>query len=184
MRYLEFLSYVSVGIALQCGIACAQSTVQTQSVKPARPVAISVQVGADIHSPVTVDAPLNRTIPPGVPVFKGFPPPGQLSGPLSGIGNDLSDHGVHVGILVDDFFLHDIQTGRTPNVSMNSGDIKYSVTLDLDRILGIPNTTLNIDETQYILSHHAFGYVFDLIHQKNSPNLYFYETVVPILLLI
>jgi porin len=62
--------------------------------------------------------------------------------------------------MADDFFLHEIQTGRVPNMSMNSGDIKYSITLDLDRILDIPNTTLNIDETQYILSHHAFGFVF------------------------
>jgi porin len=126
-----------------------------------QPTAPSVPIGvsSDIHSPLSVDVPLNKTIPPTVAVLKGFPPPGQLSGPLSGVGNDLSDHGIHVGILLDDFFLHEISTGRVSNASMNSGDIKYSVTLDLDRILGIPNTTLNIDETQYILSHHAFGFV-------------------------
>lgn len=96
---------------------------------------------------------------PNGDVVRGAPPPPRAIGPLSYFGNYLIDHGIHVDIFADDFYLREIRTGLVPNKSMNAGDIKYHLGLDLDQILGIPNTHLNFDETQYTAKYHAFNFV-------------------------
>ena len=87
------------------------------------------------------------------------PPPLRPVGPLSNVGKELDDHGIQIGIFADEFALRQIRTGLVPNQNMNSADIKTHVGLDLEKILGIPNTRLNFDETIYALSNHAFNYV-------------------------
>ncbi|MDI4655321.1 carbohydrate porin [Xanthobacter autotrophicus] len=96
----------------------------------------------------------------GATILQAPPPPSsEPTGPLSGIGKYLKSNGIELGILFNDFFLYQYQTGRIPNSTMNSSDIKYHVGLDLEKIMGIPNTKLKFDLTQYLTSQNAFDFV-------------------------
>jgi len=97
--------------------------------------------------------------PPGAGP-SGLPPLPKSIGPLTPIGDALKAHGIETGVRIDNFSLHTINTGLVPNKTMNAGDVKYHVGLDLEQILGIPKTRINFDETEYMLSSNGFNFVF------------------------
>jgi porin len=179
MKYLTIASCVAVGLSAQIGTAEALensappiTVSQPQPPRPETPESPAVldtiqkQINAasvrktrgktrqgqpdgpeDIADPISPDGDFAP------------PPPPRPVGPLAPLGTYLNDHGVQVGVFVDNFFLRQITTGLVPNQNMNSGDIKTHIGLDLEKIIGVPKTRLNFDETFYMLSYQAFDFV-------------------------
>ncbi|MDR3516650.1 MAG: carbohydrate porin [Azospirillaceae bacterium] len=180
MRHLKIACCVAVGSLLHSGTANAsdidttavitlpsQATVlkKAPAASPTVPGATPGNVPA--VKPITVSDQSSQPGPGtstsvlsgGEVVLQAPPPPTKPVGPLSGLGNYLLDNGIQVGVLIDDFSLDQIHTGLVPHAWMSSGDIKYHLGLDLDKILDIPNTKINFDETEYILTHNDFDFV-------------------------
>jgi porin len=75
-------------------------------------------------------------------------------------GDTLQDHGINIGIVYTDLFLRNLATGLDRWKSANYGAVGYDVTLDLDKIAGIPDTKLNLIITQNLLQENSSSYTF------------------------
>ena len=97
--------------------------------------------------------------PPGVASFSARPPtdaaPPPRKGPLSGIGNTLEDRGITVGIFFTNGLFSNITTGVKQGKSVDYASLYGSVNLDLQKLIGIPNTQFHITEAWEPPSHNT-----------------------------
>ncbi|VVE90490.1 carbohydrate porin [Pandoraea bronchicola] len=94
-----------------------------------------------------------------MPAPNGMPPSERL-GPLAGVGNWLENYGVNLGLVFTNGYFANPSTGISPGKSGNYGALFMSATIDLDKLIGLPNTQLNFTEAWNKPSHNTKGYLF------------------------
>lgn len=92
-----------------------------------------------------------------VPVGPGAPLP---AGPLTEFGNGLRDKGINLGLTLFNLNYHNPSTGITPKQSGNYGMLFMSAGLDLDKLMGLKSTQLNITEVYNRPAHNVDRYLF------------------------
>lgn len=91
----------------------------------------------------------------------GVPPlPPAAAGPLTPLGNALREQGVEVGVVFFNANFHNPSTGISPGNSANYGQFAFKAGADLERLVGLPNTQLNIIEAWQRPSYNTSSYLF------------------------
>ncbi|WP_199542046.1 carbohydrate porin [Paraburkholderia kururiensis] len=105
-----------------------------------------------------------RQNPPGVGLPVPSVPPGEgpaaRQGPLAHVGDVLEEHGVSLGLLFTNAYFANPSTGISPGKSADYGALFMKATVDLDKLVGIPDTQFNITESWNRPSHNTKTYLF------------------------
>lgn len=88
------------------------------------------------------------------------PMPPLPPGPLTGLGNQLRESGVSLGLSFINANFRNPSTGISPGNSANYGELMFNVGLDLEKIVGLPSTELNITQVVHRPSSNTDQYLF------------------------
>ncbi|MCP1120373.1 carbohydrate porin [Robbsia andropogonis] len=148
------------------------ATRATQLVKtPAAPVAAASATGvANGHGGTTAQGTqyAQNVVTPDTTPNIGMPlpsgghgdAPGLRQGPLAGFGDWLGKYGVDLGLLLTNGYFNNPSTGVSPGKSANYGSLFMSATIDLDKLIGIPDTQINFVEAWNRPAHNTKTYLF------------------------
>ncbi|WP_322046533.1 carbohydrate porin [Paraburkholderia sp. J67] len=103
-----------------------------------------------------------RQNPPGLPILD-LPAgvmPSATNGPLSGVGDFLARHGIDFDPLFTNGYFANPSTGISTGKSANYGTLFLKGSVDLDKLIGIPNTQFNFDEAWNRPAHNTKSYLF------------------------
>ncbi|WP_322047941.1 carbohydrate porin [Paraburkholderia sp. J67] len=73
-------------------------------------------------------------------------PPAGFNGPLSSVGQALDNHGIDLGLVFLSPYVNSLSTGTSPGHSAIFGGLNFVAKVDLEKAVGIPNTTINFHE--------------------------------------
>ncbi|MCP1120209.1 carbohydrate porin [Robbsia andropogonis] len=97
--------------------------------------------------------------PPGLASVSPRPPTGAVppprKGPLSGIGDALDERGINLGLFFTNGYFTNLTTGVKQGKSVDYATLYMSVNLDLQKLIGIPNTQFHITEAWEPPSHNT-----------------------------
>jgi porin len=91
----------------------------------------------------------------------GPAPPGLPPGPLTPLGDSLRERGLQLGLVFVNLNVHNPSTGINEGRSANFGQFVVKAGLDLERLVGLPNTQINLIEVWQKPSHNTDAYLFD-----------------------
>jgi len=85
--------------------------------------------------------------------------PARRNGPLSGIGNALDDRGINLGLVMANVALANPSTGTSKGNWADYFALLMSADVDLEKLIGIPNTQFHILQAWEPPSHNTSSYV-------------------------
>jgi len=149
MKYVNDVIAANV-LALAAVAANAQSTAVAEGATASDTQYAQVQISPD--APPNVGMPL--------PADGRGDAPALRQGPLAGFGNWLDKYGVNLGFLFTNGYFANPSTGASTGKSANYGALFMSATVDLDKLIGIPNTQINFVEAWDRPAHNTRTYLF------------------------
>lgn len=102
--------------------------------------------------------------PPGVAMSIPSPPRSEGApewhGPLATMGKVLDERGIDLGLIFTNAYFANPSTGISPGKSANFGALFMKARIDLDKLIGIPDTQINFIESWNRPAHNTKSYLF------------------------